>query len=135
MPSKAARENWKEEPDDHDYPAAEDYLSLIMPPARAKQVVRRLRAAPIVRRKAKDLLRSSRLRVLAPENFHVARDLRKVRAGKALSPVLLVRGQLAFDVALTIADGYHRICASYHLDENADIPCRITDGETQKTRA
>jgi hypothetical protein len=30
-------------------------------------------------------------------------------------------------VALTIADGYHRICASYHLDEDADIPCRIAD--------
>jgi hypothetical protein len=127
MPSKAARENWKDEPDDHDYPAAEDYLSLVMPPARAKQVVRRLRAAPIVRRKAKDLLRSSRLRVLAPDNVHVARDLQKVKAGKALSPVLLVRGQLASDVALTIADGYHRICASYHLDEDADIPCRIVD--------
>ena len=30
-------------------------------------------------------------------------------------------------VALTIADGYHRVCASYHLDENADIPCRMAD--------
>jgi hypothetical protein len=28
---------------------------------------------------------------------------------------------------LIVADGYHRICASYHLDEDADIPCRITD--------
>jgi hypothetical protein len=26
---------------------------------------------------------------------------------------------------LEIADGYHRICASYHLDEDADIPCRM----------
>jgi hypothetical protein len=24
-----------------------------------------------------------------------------------------------------IADGYHRICASYHVDENTEIPCRI----------
>ena len=31
------------------------------------------------------------------------------------------------DIALQIADGYHRVCASYHLDENADIPCRIVD--------
>jgi hypothetical protein len=28
---------------------------------------------------------------------------------------------------LIVADGYHRICASYHLDENTDIPCRIAD--------
>jgi hypothetical protein len=44
-----------------------------------------------------------------------------------LSPVLLVRGRLDAHVPLTVADGYHRICASYHLDEDADIPCRIVD--------
>ena len=127
MPAKAAKANWKKDPDGHDYPAAEDYLSLLMPPAGAKRVVRRLRTAPLITRKAKDLLRASRLRVLPPENFHVARDLQKVKAGKQLSPVLLVRGQLTSEVPLTIADGYHRICASYHLDEDADIPCRIAD--------
>jgi len=127
MPAKAAKETWKKEPDDHDYPAAEDYLSLLMAPAQAKRVVRRLRTAPLVTRKAKDLLRASRLPPLLPENFHVARDLQKVKEGKQLSPVLLVRGQLTSDVSVTIADGYHRICASYHLDEDTDIPCRIAD--------
>ncbi len=130
MPARAKREHWKDEPDEHDYPAAEDYLSLLVPPARAKQVVRRLRVAPLVLRKAKDLLRASRLPVLPPENVHVARDLKKVSAGKGLSPVLLVRGHLPSEVALTVADGYHRICASYHLDEDADIPCRIVDYTT-----
>ena len=24
---------------------------------------------------------------------------------------------------LTVADGYHRVCASYWIDENTDIPC------------
>lgn len=120
-------ENWAEKPDDHDYPAAEDYLSLLMPAAAAHRLVRRLRAGTIVRRKAKDLLRASRLPVLPPENFHVATDLKKVKDGKKLSPVLLVRGQLTSEVPLTVADGYHRICASYHLDEDADIPCRIVD--------
>ena len=121
-------ENWAEKPDDQDYPAAEDYLSLLMPPAAAKRLVRRLRAAPIAHRKAKDLLRASRLPVLPPENFHVAKDLKKVRAGKRLSPVLLVRGRIGeAEVSLTVADGYHRICASYHLDEDADIPCRIVE--------
>ena len=124
-------ENWAEKPDDHDYPAAEDYLSLLMPEAAAKRLVRRLRAAPLVRRKAKDLLRASRLAVLPPESFHVARDLRKVKAGKKLSPVLLVRGRLASEVPLTVADGYHRICASYQLDEDADIPCRIVDATSR----
>ena len=130
MSPKAAREIWKDDPDDHDYPAAEDYLSLLMPPAKAKQVVDRLRDATIVRRKGKDLLRSSRLAALPPENLHVARDLKKVKEGKKLSPVLLVRGQLTSQVPLTVADGYHRICASYRLDEDADIPCRLVDANT-----
>jgi len=26
-----------------------------------------------------------------------------------------------------IADGYHRVCASYHLDEDTEIPCRLVD--------
>lgn len=36
-----------------------------------------------------------------------------------------VRGDLHVGTLLTIADGYHRICASYLLDEGADIPCRL----------
>jgi hypothetical protein len=28
---------------------------------------------------------------------------------------------------VSVADGYHRICASHHLDENLDIPSRIAD--------
>jgi hypothetical protein len=31
------------------------------------------------------------------------------------------------DLPMVIADGYHRMCASYHLSENEDIPCRIID--------
>jgi hypothetical protein len=123
----AAKELWKDEPDDHDYPAAESYLSLILPPAQAKQLADRLRKLPIEHFKAKDLLRASGLRLLAPDNVHVAKDLDKVKTGKRLSPVLLVRGRLEGHIPLTVADGYHRVCASYHLDENEDIPCRIVD--------
>ena len=122
-----AQQHWKDQPDDHDYPAAADYLSLLLPDAAARQLTDRLRAAPLTHRKAKDLVRASGLAILGPDNVHVAADLDKVRKGRPLSPVLLVRGRLADDVALTIADGYHRICASHHLDEDADIPCRIVD--------
>jgi len=121
------KEHWKEEPDDHDYPAAADYLSLLLSESSAREVSDRLRAAPLMHRKAKDLLRASRLSILGPDNFHVAADLEKVKKGRPLSPVLLVRGRMGDDVALTIADGYHRVCASHHLDEDADIPCRIVD--------
>jgi hypothetical protein len=120
-----AKLTWKDAPDDHDYPAAADYLSLLMPQKEADELVRRLRAEPLVRKKAKDLLRASALPILPLDNIHVAKDLAKVKEGELLSPVLLVRGRLDGNVPLTVADGYHRICASYHLDENADIPCRI----------
>ena len=65
--------------------------------------------------------------LLPADNAHVARDLKKVEDGRKLSPVLLVRGDLARGTPLVVADGYHRICASYHLDENADIPCRLAE--------
>ena len=118
-----AKEHWKPEPDEHDYPAASDYLSLVFPDA--AKIVDALKSAPLMHRKAKDLLRASRLDLLPADNLHVAKDLAKVKSGQRLSPVLLVRGDGAIDVPLIVADGYHRICASYHLDEDADIPCRI----------
>ena len=48
----------------------------------------------------------------------MAKDLAKVAAGTKLSPVLLVRGS-----PLWVADGYHRVCASYHVDENVSSAC------------
>jgi hypothetical protein len=120
-------EHWKREPDEHDYPAAADYLTLLLDPVVAEKVVQELRDAPLVHRKAKDLLRASGLPLLDRDNPHVAGDLEKVRNGVKLSPVLLVRGDLATGRPLVVADGYHRICASYHLDENTDIPCRLGD--------
>lgn len=118
---------WKAEPDAHDYPAAASYLSLIAPSAQISHLIEQLQAAPVEHRKAKDMLRASGLPLLAPDNPHVAADLAKVKNKKALSPVLLIRGDLSLGVALQIADGYHRVCASYHLDEDTDIPCRIAD--------
>ena len=49
-----------------------------------------------------------------------------VKANKALSPVLLVRGDNHRGYPLQIVDGYHRVCASHDLDEDTDIPCRST---------
>jgi hypothetical protein len=121
------REHWKQQADDHDFLAASDYLSLVLEASDLPGVVEALRKATPVVRKAKDLLRSSRLPELPPDNVHVAGDLKKIADGKQLSPVLAVRGQLRNDIPLTVADGYHRICASYHHDEDADIPCLIVD--------
>ena len=119
-------EHWRSEPDEHDYPAAREYLSLVLTPSVADRTVDCLRRAELATYKAKDLLRASGLALLPSDDPHVAADLAKVKKGHHLSPVLLVRGQLGA-YALVVADGYHRICASYHLDENAEIPGRIAN--------
>ena len=123
----SGKEHWKAQPDEHDFPAAADYLSLTLADAEVARAVAALRAAPITHHKAKDILRASGLALLPPENPHVAKDLHKVSSGQALSPVLLVRGDLDRGIPLVVADGYHRVCASHHLDEDADIPCRLAD--------
>jgi len=116
---------WKTRPEVHDYPAALDYLGLLLEDAAAKKVVTGLRKAPTIHKKAKDLLRASRLPLLPRDNLHVAGDLKKIKKGKSLSPVLLVRGDAKLDRPLVVADGYHRICASWYRDENIPIACRI----------
>jgi hypothetical protein len=118
-------EHWQDEPEDHDFPAAADYLSLVAPASEVTKVVEALRSAETVHRKAKDLLRASELELLPADNVHVKKDLAKVKDGKRLSPVLLVRGRGDKGTPLTVADGYHRICASHHIDEDADVPCRL----------
>ena len=120
--AKRPREHWKDEPEEHDFPAAAGYLSLTLPEHVSAAITDALRSAAPTHRKAKDLLRAARLELLPRDDPEVAKDLKKVARGEVLSPVLLVRG-----APLVVADGYHRICASYHLDEDADIPCRLVD--------
>ncbi len=116
---------WKDEPDEHDYPAAASYLALIADRATVTRLVKDLKKASVAHAKAKDILRASGLPDLPLDNVHVAKDAAKVKAGTALSPVLLVRGNITRGIPLQIADGYHRVCASYRLAEDTDIPCRI----------
>lgn len=113
---------WLDAPEEHDYPAAADYLDLLLPGNIVEDIVNRLRKAQTVFKKAKDVLRASELPLLPKDNIHVRHNLDKVKDGVKLSPVLLVR-----DEKLIIADGYHRVCAIYYLSEDLEVPCRITD--------
>jgi len=116
-----AGEHWKNKPEPQDFPAAESYLSLLVGPTMAAKLARALKKEDMVRHyAAKDILRAAGLPLLAPDDSEVAADLEKVKSGRKLSPVLLVHGS-----PLWIADGYHRVCASYHLDEKTEVPCNI----------
>jgi hypothetical protein len=114
---------WLPKPENHDYQAAEDYLSLVIPVAKAAEYRQKLSEAQdaVTHRKAKDILRASQLSLLAQDDKYVASDLSKAASGMPLSPILLIRGNSKHP--LIIADGYHRVCASYWMDEDTDIPC------------
>jgi hypothetical protein len=116
---------WLDEPEAHDYDAAADYLTMVAEAERVDKTVAALRDAKTVYRKAKDILRAARFVLLPETNAHVKSDLAKIHAGKKLSPILLVRGAAIGSMRMEIADGYHRVCASYMTDENTDIPCRL----------
>jgi hypothetical protein len=116
---------WLEKPEAHDFPAAADYLALLADSDIVNELTQRLQLGTVVHKKAKDILRAAQLRLLPADNPHVAADLSKIKKGNPLSPILLVRGDLVTGVPLQIADGYHRVCASYHTDENTDIPVVI----------
>src|SRR5246127_2191058 len=116
---------WLAKPESHDYDAGADYLSMVAEHERVEKTVAALQDAKTIYRKAKDILRAARLSLLPENNPHVRSDLAKISAGKKLSPILLVRGAAIGSMPLEIADGYHRVCASYITDENTDIPCRL----------
>jgi hypothetical protein len=123
--SKPSSVTWTSAPAEHDYPAAESFLRLIANPGQIAACIRLLSDAPTVQQHAKDVLRAAGLPLLPDDDPEVARDLKNVAKGVALSPVLLVAGDMGTGRALQIADGYHRVCASYHVNEDTDIPCRL----------
>jgi hypothetical protein len=123
---------WLEKPEAHDFPAAADYLDLLADSHTVKELTQRLQDGTVVHKKAKDILRAAQLSLLPVDNPHVAADLSKIKKGNPLSPILLVRGDFSTGVPLQIADGYHRVCASYHTDENTDIPVILVSWSRQQ---
>src|SRR5262249_40525007 len=114
---------WLDAVEAHDYPAAESYLSLIFPDQEAKKLVEKLRSSEIRKFKAKDIFRASQLSLLGVSNSHVEKDRKKISNHTKLSPLLLVRNPQ--NGRVIIADGYHRLCAVYGFNEDAEINCKI----------
>src|SRR5258707_1303099 len=114
---------WLKDPEAHNYPAALSYLTLIFDGKTAGGQVENLKKAKVAEFKAKDIFRASCLSLLGVSNSHVRKDRQKLLSGKELSPLLLVRDSK--NGKLIIADGYHRMCAVYSIDEDAMIRCKI----------
>jgi len=114
---------WLDDVAEHDYGAAQAYLSLRLGDARATAVIGRLREADLITRRANDILRASRLDPAALEDPGVIKDMIKIIEGDELSPILLVRDADRTD----IADGFHRVSLVYRIDPYGVIPLRLTD--------
>src|SRR5437588_10964668 len=121
MPTKS---HWTARPKRSEFAAARAFLELCMRPKEATRALEALRGAKNQEQKAEDIARASGLPLLPVDNADVAKYVQRLRQGKRLPPVLLIRGRLSDDVPLRIADGYHRLSASYCVDEEAQIVCR-----------
>jgi hypothetical protein len=120
---KSTEIRWLRSPEAHDYPAAASYLGLVYDQRSVANLVTKLKRTRISTFKSKDIFRASGLSLLGVSNSHVRKDSARITAQKPLSPLLLVRDRENGKVV--IADGYHRLCAVYAVDEDAVILCKI----------
>jgi hypothetical protein len=114
---------WLAAPVEKDYAAAQSYLSLTFEDADVRRLLLALRAAPVTSFAAKDIFRASGLSLLGVSNAQVDKFRRKISQGDPLSPLLLVR--VPGLAKVIVADGYHRLCAVYSVEEDGPIPCQI----------
>ncbi len=112
---------WAAEVADHDYAAAQAYLSLKLGDDAVAKAVKRLRQAKLTKRRANDILRASGLTPARLDDPGVIKDLIKVIEGRELSPVLI----LSSKKGAQIADGFHRVSLVYQLDPFADVPLKL----------
>ncbi|MFZ1995135.1 MAG: hypothetical protein WAU75_13555 [Solirubrobacteraceae bacterium] len=112
---------WAAEVADHDYAAAAAYLSLKVDEDAVRKAVQRLRKAPLITRRANDILRAAGLTAAPLDDPGVMKDLVKAIEGRRLSPVLVLSGKKGSD----IADGFHRVSLVYQLNPFAEIPLKL----------
>ncbi len=114
---------WLDDVADHDYAAAEAYLSIKLDAATTRKAVARLRKAKLTTRRANDILRAAGLSAAALDDPGVVKDLIKAIEGRKLSPVLVINGTGVAD----IADGYHRVSLVYRLDPYGVVPVKLAE--------
>ena len=111
--------NWRDEPKYKSFVEAQEYLDIFG----LGREVRRFNRASSKTMKAKDILRVTGQTPAKPKDPHVKKKLKQMQKGKKIQPVLLiwVDGALGPKPQLLIADGFHRISAAFHLDEDTEV--------------
>ena len=112
---------WAPDVADHDYAAAEAYLSLKLGEDAVAKAVQRLRRGALTARRANDILRAAGLIAAPLDDPGVMKDLIKAIEGKPLSPVLVLSAKKEAD----IADGFHRVSLAYRLDPYMEVPLKL----------
>lgn len=112
---------WAADVAEHDYAAAEAYLSLKLGEDGVAKAVKSLRKSALTTRRANDILRAARLTAAPLNDPGVMKDLIKAIEGDPLSPVLVLSGKKRTD----IADGFHRVSLVYGLDPFAEVPLKL----------
>ncbi|HEY2650501.1 MAG TPA: hypothetical protein VGI50_01180 [Solirubrobacteraceae bacterium] len=116
---------WAADVAEHDYAAAEAYLSIKLPAATVDDALTRLRKAKLTQRRANDILRASGLDPAPLDDPGVVKDLIKVIKGKKLSPVLVAGAPGDTD----IADGFHRVSLVYRIDPYGTVPLKLAEAK------
>lgn len=120
--------SWHDYPDEANYEAAYEYLSLLNLPKKAKALTEKLRDGELVLfRKADDIIRAAGHNILPMDDIGVQRAIRQIHSKTKLAPLLLISAK--HQDRIHIADGYHRACAVYYLAEGSRIPCFLTEWE------
>jgi len=117
--------NWKDFLDADDLDDAKTQLLLLFGKNDTDQLLGDFQQAENVTWKPKELFYASGRDAAPADDLHVAKVLGEIKAGKALTPVMLVRGDYAEGLPLLFANGWHRACAIEATDIGVDIPCRI----------
>jgi len=114
---------WQDDAPPSDYEAAGHYLSLVDVQKNIDKALADLKAGAIVEYKATDLLRAAQLAVPKADDRPTREQIKKIKRGEPVSPVLLVRVPALKKVI--IADGFHRICAAYRIDPDVVLHCKL----------
>ena len=114
---------WQDDANPDDYEAAGHYLALVDNQKNIDKTLADLKAGTIVEYKATDLLRAAQLIVPKADDRPTREQIKKIRHGEPVSPVLLVRVPALRKVI--VADGFHRICAAYRIDPDVVLHCKL----------
>jgi hypothetical protein len=117
---------WREDVAEHDYAAAESYLSIKLGTRAAEKAMARLRKAKLTSRRANDILRAAGVTAAPLDDPGVVKELIKLLEGKALSPILVVSGGAE---ETDIADGFHRVSFVYRVDPYGVVPLKLAPAE------